>query len=271
LRSKYSREKVSILIPFLWVLAYDTRIMEQTHRLIETLKKILKARGITYKELAKNLKLSEANLKRAFSKQTFTLKRIEAICRILEIDFYELAKQSKGHVQDVSDTLTVEQERALAQESALFTYFYLLLSGMTVKQIEEKYDFQGKGQQLFLKLDRLKLIEAHPDNRVKLLVATNVRWLPQGALNEKYEVALKKEFLSGSFTGKNEKLRFLSGYFSESALKIMAVKTERLLGEFLDLAETEARLGAGKGVRQWLLLAYRPWGFSIASKYERKK
>lgn len=244
--------------------------MEQTKRLIETIKKILKARGMTYKELAKKLGLSEANLKRAFSKQTFTLVRLEAICRILEIDFYDLAKQAKGHVRDVSDTLTIEQERALAQEPALFTYFYLLLSGMTVKQIDEKYEFQGKGQQLFLKLDRLKLIEAHPNNRVKLLVATNVRWTPRGPLIEKYEASLKKEFLNSPFTGKNESLRFLSGYFSESALKIMAVKTERLLGDFLELAETEARLGAGKGVRQWLLVASRPWGFSMASKYEKR-
>ncbi|MGZ3775849.1 MAG: helix-turn-helix domain-containing protein [Bdellovibrio sp.] len=232
---------------------------------------MLKARGITYKELAKNLKLSEANLKRAFSKQTFTLKRIEAICRILEIDFYDLAKKSKGQAQDVSDTLTLEQERALEQDPALFTYFYLLLSGMTAKEIVEQYDFRDKDQQLLLKLDRLKLIEAHPNNRIKLLVTSNVRWIPHGPLSEKYEEILKKEFLSGSFTGKNEKLRFLCGYFSEDALKIMTVKMERLLGEFLELSATEAGQGVGKEAQQWLLLAYRPWGFSLASKYEKNK
>lgn len=245
--------------------------MEQTNRLIETLKKALKSRGITYKDLAKGLKLSEANLKRAFSKQSFTLQRLESICQILEIDFYELAKQAKGHVQDVMESLNVEQERALAQDSALFTIFYLVLSGMTLKQIDAEYDFQGKSQQLLMKLDRLQLIEVHPDYRIKLLVATNVRWLPRGPLNEKYEGDIKKEFLDASFMGKNEKLRFLSGFFSESALKLMTVKVERLLGEFLELSETEVKLGHGNGTRQWLLLAYRPWAFSVTSRFERKK
>lgn len=242
--------------------------MEQTHRLIETLKKIIKSKGFTYKDLAKNLKLSEANLKRAFSKKTFTIQRLEAICHFLEIDFYELAKQAKGHIQDVMESLNVEQEKALAHDSALFAYFYLLLSGMTVKQIDAEYDFNGKAQQLLLKLDRLKLIELHTNNRIKLLVATNVRWLPRGPLNEKYESEIKKEFLSANFANKNEKLRFLSGYFSDSSLKIMTSKVDRLLGEFLDLAETHPK--GSKGSRQWLLLAYRPWTFSVTAKYERK-
>ncbi len=245
--------------------------MEQTHRLIETLKKVLKSRGVTYKDLAKSLKLSEANLKRAFSKQSFTLQRLESICQILEIDFYELAKQARGHVQDVMESLNVEQERALAQDPALFTMFYLGLSGMSLKQIDIDYDFLGKSQQLLMKLDRLKLIEVHPNYRIKLLVATNVRWLPRGPLNEKYEEEIKREFLSAAFIGKNEKLRFLSGYFSDSALKLLTVKVERLLGEFLELSETEVKLGVSNGTRQWLLLAYRPWAFSVTSRFEKKK
>jgi DNA-binding Xre family transcriptional regulator len=245
--------------------------MEQTHRLIETLKKVLKSRGQTYKELAKSLKLSEANVKRAFSKQTFTLQRLEAICRVLEIDFYELAKLAKGHIQDVVETLNVEQEKALANDTALFTYFYLVLAGLSPKQIEQEYDFEGRSQQLLLKLDRLQLIEAHPKNRVKLLVATNVRWLSKGPLNDKYEAEIKREFLGASFSGKNERLRFLSGYFTESALKQLTLKMDRLLGDFLDLAETEARVDGGTGTRQWLLLAYRPWAFSITAKFIRKQ
>ena len=247
--------------------------MEQTNRLIETLKKVIKSRGLTYKDLAKSLKLSEANLKRAFSKQTFTLQRLESICRILEIDFYELAKQAKGHVQDVLDSLTLEQEKALAENTALFSIFYLILSGMSLKQIENDYDFQGKTQQLLLKLDRLKMIELHPHGRIKLLIATNVRWLPRGPLNEKYESVIKQEFLSAPFNGKNEKLRLLSGVFSENTLKLMTLKIDRLLGEFLELSETEVRShgNSQKGTRQWLLLAYRPWFFSVTSKFEKRK
>lgn len=48
----------------------------------------------------------------------------------------------------------------------------------------------------------------------------------------------------------------------------MTAKVNRLLGEFLGLAETHPK--ERKGTRQWLLLAYRPWTFSITSQYQKK-
>ena len=244
--------------------------MVQTQRIVETLKKVLKARGLTYKDLAKDLQMSEANLKRAFSKHAFTIQRLESICKILDMDLFDLAKQARGEIQDVSDTLNLEQEKALAQDSALFTLFYLLLEGTSVKKIDLDYDFRGKTQLLLSKLDRLRLIDLHPQNRVKLLVATNVRWQVNGPLSLKYEADIKKEYLSASFVGKNERLRFLSGFFSESALKLMSLKVEKLIGEFIGLAETELVENSKLGTRQWLLLAYRPWTFSVATTYRRK-
>ena len=49
--------------------------MSQTSSLIETLKKYLKARGITYRMLAEEMGLSEASVKRLFSKHGFSLQR----------------------------------------------------------------------------------------------------------------------------------------------------------------------------------------------------
>jgi DNA-binding Xre family transcriptional regulator len=265
------RKNLEFSIPIKKVLQYTTNSMEQTHRIVETLKKILKVRGLTYKTLAQKLRMSEANLKRTFSKRAFTLKRLEEICQVLEIDFYDLAKQAKGHVQDVVESLNIEQERALAQDAALFSIFYLVLAGMNAKQIDRAYDFQGKTQQLLIKLDRLGLIELHPKDRIKLLVTSNVRWLTHGPLTSKYEGDIKKEFLGTNFLGKNEKLRLLSGHFSESAIKMMSVKIERLLGEFLELSEAETHYESAQGQRQWLLLAYRPWTFSVLERYQRRR
>ena len=62
--------------------------------LVETMKKVLKARGMTYADLALALHVSTATVKRQFSQRTFTLERLEEILKVLEIDFYELARMS---------------------------------------------------------------------------------------------------------------------------------------------------------------------------------
>jgi len=67
-----------------------------TRAIVETLKKVLKARGMTYADLAQALRVSTPTVKRQFSQRTFTLERLEEVLRVLELDFYELARMSHG-------------------------------------------------------------------------------------------------------------------------------------------------------------------------------
>ena len=53
--------------------------MPQTHALIEALKRLLKARAVTYAELAQRIGVSEASVKRMFSQKQFTLQRLDQI------------------------------------------------------------------------------------------------------------------------------------------------------------------------------------------------
>ncbi|CAM5199355.1 helix-turn-helix domain-containing protein [Alishewanella longhuensis] len=69
-------------------------MMDQTGQLITALKRCLKARGISYRQLAEQLQLSEASVKRIFAQQSFTLSRLEQICNVLDTNLYELAKMS---------------------------------------------------------------------------------------------------------------------------------------------------------------------------------
>jgi predicted XRE-type DNA-binding protein len=54
--------------------------MSQTQQLVETLKRILKTKAITYAQIAAHLGLSEASVKRQFSQLSFRLRTLEAIC-----------------------------------------------------------------------------------------------------------------------------------------------------------------------------------------------
>jgi DNA-binding Xre family transcriptional regulator len=60
--------------------------------LVDALKRLLKAHDVTYAKVAAGLGLSEASVKRMFSCRDFTLRRLEDVCRMVGIDFGDLAR-----------------------------------------------------------------------------------------------------------------------------------------------------------------------------------
>ena len=57
--------------------------MSQISQISNTLKQLLRQHQITYKDIAEKLNMSEANIKRIFSTNSFALDRLEQICEIL--------------------------------------------------------------------------------------------------------------------------------------------------------------------------------------------
>ena len=64
--------------------------MSQLSEVCNTLKNTLKQKNITYKILAERLTMSEANVKRMFSLQQFSLGRLEEICEAAGLSLSDL-------------------------------------------------------------------------------------------------------------------------------------------------------------------------------------
>lgn len=243
--------------------------MKQSHLLVKQLKKLMKSSGISYLDLANKLGLSESSVKRIFSQGTFTLNRLDEICEILGIEFYDLAKIIKTSTQEDQRSLTPLQEQALAQDEKFFSYFYLLASGLKPQEIIKHFQFsQEDSVRMLLKLDKLNLIQYHSDKKIKLLFSRNFQWLKNGPLNRIYEEKVKSEFLESHFNQTNEYLNFFSGYFTEQDIKTLNRKIKKLISEIHENSEFNSQ--QSKVNKIWLLFAYRPWSFSQVSKWSRK-
>ena len=92
--------------------------MAQAESLVNALKNLLKARGITYAQLAKGLGLSEASVKRIFAERSFTLERLDQVCTLLGIQISDLARMVVAE-QPVPSRLTEEQEKKLVADPKL--------------------------------------------------------------------------------------------------------------------------------------------------------
>src|SRR5439155_22130088 len=97
-------------------------------RFVEALKKCLRGRGMTYAALARELRISEASVKRMFSRSSFTLSRIEEILAALDLDLHEVARMSLASAV-VPTALTVDQETAVGKVERLVSALWPLLTG----------------------------------------------------------------------------------------------------------------------------------------------
>ena len=107
----------------------------ETARIMASLKRLMRARAITYGQLARRIKLSEASVKRIFSRATLSLARLDQICQALDTSIKETTLLAGEQTTDTPETLSIEQENALAADPNLLACYYLVANGRTGREI----------------------------------------------------------------------------------------------------------------------------------------
>lgn len=233
--------------------------MPLRHELIAALKRLLKAQGITYAMLAKRIDLSEAAVKRMFSRQALSLQRLEEICTVLDIGLGELASEAH-HAQPVLAELDVEAEQALVDDPALLLATYLALNRWTQEEVLAKFRFTLPEYTLLMaRLDRMGVIELLPGNKYRVRTARNFRWRRDGPMERFFRLKLLPDFFGREFVGDNESLLLLSGMCTPASVAILQRRLDELAGEFDALMAQDAALPATQRVGVSLVLGKRPW------------
>jgi transcriptional regulator with XRE-family HTH domain len=234
-----------------------------TREIVETLKKLLKARGMTYATLALALGVSTPTVKRLFSEHSFTLERLEEILRVLEVDFFDLARMSHGRSKGPAE-LTMEQETALAKDARLFSIFWLLCNEWKFDEIATEFRL-GAAQltTYFARLDRLQLIDWRPGNRARLRAPKHYVWLKGGPLRKAYGLRVITEFMRARFDAPHDAFHFEALELSSESAAVVKRRLERVATEINEMVEMDAALPAKRRVPLGVLLAFRPWGISI--------
>lgn len=205
--------------------------MAQSSELVKALKAQLKVCGVKYADVADKLDLSEASVKRLFSEESFTLKRLDQVCELLEIDISDLLEIARQSSQIRS--LTREQEQEIVSDMGLLIVANSALNRWSFDDILETYEFsEVELIQHLAKLDRLKLIDLQPGNRIKLLVDRNFGWLKNGPIQKFFEEKLVKEFFDYRFNQPGDKRLVLVGMLSRASTESFQRKLDRLAEEF---------------------------------------
>jgi len=236
--------------------------MNQTKDLLNALKKCLRAKGLGYREVATALDISESSVKRIFSQKSFTLERLEQVCRFLDMSIYDLARLTRIETDDEITRLTLEQEEGLAGDPLALTYFYLMLTGRTPEKIAREFGLDDRQQTTMLvRLSRLKLVELYPNNSGRLRTTRRVEWLRHGPIRKLYQRQVTDAFMNSEFPGHDEEFRFETGELSESSVKVLLKKYEKLSREFDELADLDINMPESEKKAYALLIGFRPWNY----------
>jgi len=245
------------------------RPMTQTAALIDVLKRELRARGITYASLAPRLQLSEASVKRMFSRRDFTLKRLDEICKHADIDFSELAR-AVAREQTLISQLSLEQEKEIVSDRKLFLIAVCALNHVSFDHIVETYVISPpECVRLMAKLDRLKFIELLPGNRMKLLVSRTFAWLPDGPIQRFFNNQAHNEFFRSRFNRPDEFMLVVNGMLSKGSSADIVSRLKRITREFSDLHNDDARLPLAERSAMTLLVAVRHWQLAAFTELRR--
>ncbi len=242
-----------------------------TSTLLSTLKGALKSRGITYSNLGLRIGLSEASVKRLFSEEGFTLKRVEDICNVLEIDFFELARLARGASTE-TDQMTSRQEEALAADARLLGMFYLAFNDQTVEAILETYDVtRADCLKLLLELDKLGLIELAANDAIRLKVPKSLRLKSDGPIRRVHGRAVVGDFLQADFASKGGYFLFEFRELSRASVVHLERKLTRIAQEFHELAELDGYLPADQRQTIGIALGIRPWVISLVTGLNKRR
>jgi DNA-binding Xre family transcriptional regulator len=243
--------------------------MTQTRLIVDTLKQELRKQGINYRQVAQTLDLSEASVKRLFAESSFTLARLGQICELLHLEVSDLIHQMERNV-DLTHQLTLEQETELVADIKLLLMAHFLMNKLQFTEIIEIYDIsETEGIRLLAKLDRMKIIELLPGNRVRLMISKNFTLLPGGPIQRFYEKVVQSEFFHSSFGADGEFRIYVSGMFSRDANAEIIRKIKRLAEDAHELEEDSESLPLNERFGCSLIMAIRPWEVNVFDQLRR--
>src|SRR5882762_7287891 len=243
--------------------------MAQKTQIVAELKRALRSTGHTYADVAKTLELSVASVKRLFSTEDLSLQRVDQICELIGLGLREILDRAADRTAPTNQ-LTMAQESELVSDPKLLFMTWLVLIRTPFEEMTRDYRFtEREALQYLIRLDRLKVIELQPGNRVRLLVSRHFSWRPGGPVQKYIHQKLLHEFFASAFAGVQEEFFFHGGRLSDDAFAHIKRALRAASRECAEIIERD-RLTTLPRKGGAFVVAVRPWHFSGFAQFDRE-
>lgn len=243
--------------------------MSQALLLLQALKQLLKSQNITYKGIAHHLGMSEASVKRMFAKSQLSLERIDAICELLGIEISDLLHKMQQLSHRISQ-LSHEQEEKIVSDKKLCLITVCVINHWTLKEILNFYYLNEYECIHYLaELDKLKIIELLPKNKIKLLISPGFHWIANGPIQKFFQRYVLTDYINSNFQAENEEMICQFGMLTAESHALFRKKLRHLAQEFITLSEQDAHEPIHKRFGSVCFFMKRPWGTTMFDEFIR--
>ena len=243
--------------------------MITSEQVVGALKQALRQRKISYLALAGSLGLSESAVKKMFASANMSLKRVDEICAELNLDFadlVELVQNSEPRVEQ----LDYQSEKMLVSDIRLLLVTYCLFNYWHIDDIIQRYQVSNTEAIRYLaQLDRMKLIELLPENRVRLLISASFQWIENGPIERFFRSQVQSEFFADQFSDVDCARIVCNADLSNNTRMQLIERMKMLQRLFDDFSQQDRPLSSAEKQGTTMVLAIRPWQFTAFTALER--
>ncbi len=244
--------------------------MSSPELVMAALRSALKAAGVTYRDLAQRVGMSESSIKRVFAQGDLSLRRLAAFCQAAGLSMEDVLRAAADAAPH-TDVLTLEQERSLMADPRLLLVAVCCLGHWTLPQIVETYRIDEPAcVRALVQLDRLGLIELKPLNRYRLRVSRAFRWQPDGPVQTFFREQVVHDYFAGRFDGPGETLHSVPGRLSVASAQEIARRVQQLADDVARLHQEDQRLRPQDRDGYTLVVGLRSWEFSAFTAMRRE-
>lgn len=204
---------------------------------IEAIKKALKARGLTYGELAKSLRMTESGVKKMLNGKDISFQRIIQICKVLDVlpgQIFSLSEKSSLPILHLSD----KQQDALIHDRKLLAAYWLLT--IEKKSFEAIIDqLRTTSSELKLKMQKLVTLDLITQKRNQFLPKHQgkFRWPDDSKLARLLNQELSQQTLKKALSSEDDS----RNYHRFAALKLSEDSYLKFKQKFYEIFEEMAQ------------------------------
>lgn len=243
--------------------------MSQSRRLVDALKRELKVRGMTYRALADGLGVAESTVKRSLASGRLDFDRLDAICDLMSLELEDLVRPPEGAASGL-ERLSRGEEETLIGDPKLLLVAYLVVNHWRFDEIVDRYDIsEHECIRLVAELERMKLAELLPGNRIRALFSTDFSWRSDGPIERYFRSEVQAHFVASDFDADGALRLVRMGDVSPATLGQVVSRLEAAGRLFDDAAREDRRLPLDSKRGTLMVLAIRHWEFHVFKELER--
>lgn len=212
-----------------------SQLNPELSKLFVVIKQRLKAKSLTYRDVAQALCSTEISVKRWLAENRLTVKQLAAIAGLLGMSITELIKEAE---EPPARYMTLEQETALVRDIRLLLVARCVLDDMSISEITKYYAMtEAECIHCLVRLDRLGIIDLMPNNQVNKRVSRHFDYLPDGPLQRFVLECAFKDLIPKHLAGRYQDMTVINASLTPIASKKLQGCLRRLRRQLAELHE----------------------------------